>query len=509
MISRIITLSKSTFLRFILLGSVLAFTQEPFNLPYCNFLVLPLISFLVMRFLKTSKQYLFGGLALGLGYFGLTFVWIVNPFLVDLQKNVWLAPFAYFLFVSALSLFWAIAFYLSNHLMKDEQENSKKVFFLSVFFALVELLRCYLFSGFPWAILSYGWLDTPLSIFITWFGPYIFNSLIIIVGFNLLYSSIINNVFKIIFFITILFGVQSYYSEKGINESIDSLTVRLVQPNIKQKDKWKKENELQHLELLIDLSNKSPKPDLIVWPETAVYWLPEENPEKLQMIAEKIRSPLIFGALRFNRDTKKLFNAVFLIDDKGEIQSFYDKTFLVPFGEYLPLGGLLRYFNIFGNSYRLIDGFSRGSGLELIKHSRFQTFLPLICYEALFSNEILGEIRDAHWILNITNDAWFGSNSGPKQHLNIARMRALENNIPLIRVSNNGISAKISNNGKIEEYIPLNKRGFLDVGLRLNTEREKTYYATLGKNASAYLHLVLLLLLYLYYLILSRKEKGE
>ncbi|RCL75528.1 MAG: apolipoprotein N-acyltransferase, partial [Alphaproteobacteria bacterium] len=95
MISRIITLSKSTFLRFILLGSALAFTQEPFNLPYCNFLVLPLISFLVMRFLKTSKQYLFGGLGLGLGYFGLTFVWIVNPFLVDLQKDVWLAPFAY------------------------------------------------------------------------------------------------------------------------------------------------------------------------------------------------------------------------------------------------------------------------------------------------------------------------------------------------------------------------------------------------------------------------------
>ena len=128
MISKIITLSKSTFLRFILLGSVLAFTQEPFNLPYCNFLVLPLVSYLVMQFLKSSKQYLFSGFGLGLGYFGLTFVWIVNPFLVDPQKNAWLAPFAYFLFVSALSLFWAIAFYLSNRLMKDELEKSKKVF---------------------------------------------------------------------------------------------------------------------------------------------------------------------------------------------------------------------------------------------------------------------------------------------------------------------------------------------------------------------------------------------
>ena len=509
MISRIITLSNFTFLRFFLLGSALAFTQEPFNLPYSNFLVLPFISFLVMRSLKTSKQYFFSGLGLGLGYFGLTFIWIINPFLVDPQKNIWLAPFAYFLFVSSLSLFWAIAFYLSNYLIKDEQENSKKVFFFSVLFALAELLRCYLFSGFPWAILSYGWLDTPVSIFVTWFGPYIFNSLIIIVGFNLLYSSMLNNAFKIIFFITILFGLQNYYLEKGTKKSSEGLTVRLVQPNIKQKDKWKKENEVQHLKILIDLSNKSPRPDLVVWPETAVYWLPQENPEKLKFIAEQVRSPLLLGALRFNRDTKKLFNAVFLIDDKGEILSFYDKTFLVPFGEYLPLGGLLRYFNIFGNSYRFVDGFSSGSGLELIKNSGFPTFLPLICYEALFSNEILGEVKEAHWILNITNDAWFGNSSGPKQHLNIARMRALENNIPLIRVSNNGISAKISKNGKIEKYIALDKKGFLDVGLSFNTERKNTFYTTIGKNISGYLHLLLLLLTILYYSMFNRKKRGE
>ena len=92
---------------------------------------------------------------------------------------------------------------------------------------------------------------------------------------------------------------------------VNNLTIRLVQPNIKQKDKWKKENESKHMEMLIDLSNKSPKPDLVIWPETSVYWLPEENPEKLKFIAEKVKAPLIFGALRFNRDTKKLFNAVF------------------------------------------------------------------------------------------------------------------------------------------------------------------------------------------------------
>ena len=143
--------------------------------------------------------------------------------------------------------------------MKDEQEDSKKVFCLSILFALVELLRCYLFSGFPWAILSYGWLDTPLSVFVTWFGPYIFNSIIIIVGINLLYSSTPNSVFKIIFLLTAFFGLENNYLEKGPEETSENLTVRLVQPNIKQKDKWKKENELRHLEILIGLSNKSIK----------------------------------------------------------------------------------------------------------------------------------------------------------------------------------------------------------------------------------------------------------
>ena len=388
------------------------------------------------------------------------------------------------------------------------KESHKEVFCMSILFATAELLRCYIFSGFPWAILTYAWIDTPVSMFITWFGPYIFNSIIIIIGFNIFYSSPPISTIKVIFLLTAILGLQNKYLGSGFEEANEYLTVRLVQPNIKQRDKWKKENELNHMEILIDLSNKSPKPDLIVWPETSVYWLPEENPEKLKVIAEQLKSPLIFGALRFNRDTKKLFNAIFLIDREGKIQSIYDKTFLVPFGEYLPLGGLLKYFNIFNNNYRTIDGFSSGTGLKLIKNSGLPTFLPLICYEALFSNEILGIVEEARWILNITNDAWFGNGAGPKQHLKIARMRALENNIPLIRVSNNGISAKISKNGKIEKYIALNKKDFLDIELGLNIKRESTYYVTIGKNISSYFHLVLLLLPILYYSILKNRKKG-
>ena len=304
-------------------------------------------------------------------------------------------------------------------------------------------------------------------------------------------------------------GLQNKYLENDFDEISERLNIRLVQPNIKQKDKWKKENESDHIKILIDLSNKSPKPDLVVWPETSVYWLPEENPEKLKFIAEKVKSPLIFGALRFNRDNKKLFNAVFLINKEGKIKSIYDKTFLVPFGEYFPLEGLLKFLNIFNNSYRLIDGFSSGTGLTLIKNSGLPNLLPLICYEALFSNEILGKVKEAKWILNITNDAWFGNGGGPKQHLNIARMRALENNIPLIRVSNNGISAKISQNGAIEKFIPLNKKGSLDVQLSLRVKRESTYYANIGKNVSAYFHLMLLLLPLLYYSMFNNRKKGE
>ena len=111
--------------------------------------------------------------------------------------------------------------------------------------------------------------------------------------------------------------------------------------------------------------------------------------------------------------------------------------------------------------------------------------------------------------IEYTNDAWFGNSGGPKQHLNIARMRALENNIPLVRVSNNGISAKISKDGKIEEYIALNKREFLDVELGLSFARESTYYSRIGKDISSYFHLVLLLIPLLYYSVFKKRKKGE
>ena len=492
-----------------LFGFVLAFTQEPFNLPYCTFLVLPFVGFLAVRSLETAKQYLMGGMFFGFGYFGLTFIWIINPFLVDPDKDVWMAPLAYVIFVFSLSLFWSLAFYSSGYLMRKEKNENKKVFCLSISFALAELSRCYFFSGFPWAILSYGWIDTPVSVSFTWFGPYIFNSIIIIVGFNLIYPSMKNNVFRLIFLFSMLVGLHNDYSEKTVKKTSEHLTIRLVQPNIKQKDKWKKENAFNHLEKLINLSNKGSKPDLVIWPETAVYWLPEENPDKLMDIADQIRSPLIFGALRLNRDEKKLFNSMFLIDEEGKIQGVYDKKFLVPFGEYTPLAGFLRHLNVFGNEFRLLDSFSSGKGLELFNNSLLPPFLPLICYEALFSNEILGKVKEAHWLLNITNDAWFGNGGGPKQHLNIARMRALENNITLIRVSNNGISAKISGNGDIEKYIPLNVTGSVDVQLDLEVNRANTYYMTIGKSVSSYFHLMLLLLPVLYYSILSIRKKGE
>ena len=120
MISSIIIMSKSGFLRFFLLGLALAFAQEPFNIPYLTFLVLPSVSFLVARSLKTSKQYSLSGFAFGLGYFGLTFIWIINPFLVDYPKNIWLAPFAYIVFVSSLSLYWALACLLYTSDAADE-----------------------------------------------------------------------------------------------------------------------------------------------------------------------------------------------------------------------------------------------------------------------------------------------------------------------------------------------------------------------------------------------------
>ena len=488
-----------------LFGCLFGLGHEPFNAPTIAFLSLPLTGFFWVNYTKNNTQSFVLGYFLGLGYFGLIFHWIINPFLIEFDNNFWIAIGGYVIFVGFLAFFWGLAFYLSFRSTQRIDTKKEKVLILSIFLVLMELTRSYIFTGFPWGIVAYAWINSPAIVFVSWLGPYWFSAIIFILGFTLSYPTFITFISGVVISFSFLYGFLGNNDELEGKHKDNFFIVRIVQPNIKQSEKWKKENENKNLNILLKLSEKEPYPDLVIWPETSVTWLPEENSEKLTNIVTKIKAPLILGGLRVNREKKEIFNSSFLIDKYGKIVSVYDKSYLVPFGEYFPFIRFLGYINFFGKHKLLRNGFSSGKGLKVIDKISIPPFVTLICYEALFSNEIIDKINDSKWLVNITNDAWFGEKGGPNQHLAISRMRALENNLPLVRVANTGISAKVNKFGKVTKHIPVGKRGFVDVKINREEIIENSLYNRLGKNKSSYLLLLSLISILVHYLILRKR----
>ena len=488
-----------------LLGCLFGLGHEPFNAPMIAFLSLPLTGFFWVNYTKNNSQSFFFGYFLGLGYFGLTFAWIINPFLIEFDNNFWVATAGFTIFVGFLASFWGLAFYLSFLATQRIESKREKVLIFSICLVLMELTRSYIFTGFPWGIVAYAWMDSPAIIFVSWLGPYWFSAIILILGCTIFYPTFITFSSGVVILFSFLYGAFGNNYELEDSHKDKFFTVRIVQPNIKQREKWKKENENKNLNILLNLSEKNPHPDLVIWPETSVAWLPEENSDKLTNIVTKIKAPLILGGLRVNREKKEIFNSAFLIDKYGKIVSVYDKSYLVPFGEYFPFTRFLGYINFFGKHKLLSNGFSSGKGLKVTDKISVPPFVTLICYESLFSNEIIGKVSNAKWLVNITNDAWFGKKGGPSQHLAISRMRALENNLPLVRVANTGISAKVNKFGKLTKYIPVDKRGFVDVKINREEKIKNSLYNKMGKNISSYLLLLSLISILVHYLILRKR----
>jgi apolipoprotein N-acyltransferase len=249
----------------------------------------------------------------------------------------------------------------------------------------------------------------------------------------------------------------------------ENKTIVLVQPNIKQKDKWNIKKRKDHIQKLIKLSfekehNFENKYKIIIWPETSFEGSIPNELNLLSSISKKIiknkNTTLIVGLL--SQENRKLFNSLIIINATGKIDYKYDKIHLVPFGEYIPFRNKLKKIANFLSP----RDFSTGVMKENINLRGFGEIITLICYEILFSNEVNRRISDnTKLIINITNDAWFGNTVGPYQHLALAKIRAVETGLPLVRVANTGISAFISPYGEEIVKISLNKESVREVNL--------------------------------------------
>ncbi|MCE8548256.1 apolipoprotein N-acyltransferase [Ruegeria pomeroyi] len=405
------------------------------------------------------------GWAFATGYFGHALTWIVEPFMVDAARHGWMAPFALLLMSGGLALFWAAAFALAAMPWRGPE---RRVLLLVLTLGLAEMARGYVFTGFPWAGLAQIWVDTDVALLLAWTGP---NGL----GFATLAAALIPGVglaqglggraLLLRCLPPLALGLAALAADAArLSVESSGKVVRLVQPNAPQHQKWDPDWYPVFQERQIRSTAAGTPPDLVVWPESALpYWLDEARPVLERIAAAARGAPVLLGANR--ADGPRVYNSLAMIGAGGQVEVTYDKHHLVPFGEYVPMGDVLERFGISGFAARSGGGFSAGPGPEVLPIPGIGAALPLICYEAVFPRYARSPAGRPRLLVQVTNDAWFGTWAGPYQHLAQARMRAIEQGLPMVRVANTGISAMIDPHGRITAALPLGHDGYLDVEL--------------------------------------------
>jgi apolipoprotein N-acyltransferase len=283
------------------------------------------------------------------------------------------------------------------------------------------------------------------------------------------------------------------------DETVDGVMLRLVQPNIDQASKWLPELRRGHIENQMRLSSgpgtepASRPVSHVIWAETAVPFLLANEPELRSQLAGIVprNGLLIAGAPRMGDSGAplRMWNSLHGLDETGAVVGTYDKHHLVPFGEYTPLRSVLGWLGL-GKLTIGGQGFSTGPGLVTLTLPGLPPFSPLICYEVIFPGRVVANNPRPQWLLNITNDAWFGVSSGPYQHFASARIRAVEEGLPMVRVANSGISAVVDPYGRLLGRLRLNQAGVLDSPLP-KPARSVTLYAEYGDILGLFLIAIL------------------
>jgi apolipoprotein N-acyltransferase len=450
-------------------------------------------SYLLLATARPGWQAFRMGWFVGTGYFAITLHWIVEPFLVDIARHGWLAPFAIFFAAIGFALFWGAAFALARALAG---RSLALALALTGAMTLTELARGHMLTGFPWALPGYIWVDTALMPLAAYVGPYgltlmtvLFASL---VGAAIHARTFARAIPALVLSAALTLAAVTTQPAPPEELGADRPLVRIVQPNVPQDEKWDntKINFFFHRKLRATAAADGPRPDLVVWPETSLAWRLGNAEPALEMIAEASGgAPVILGAQRI--EGPAAHNSLAVIGADGSIEATYDKHHLVPFGEFIPLERLAARFGIKGLAARGISGYTPGEGPQILDLGSLGKTLPLICYEAIFPHNLYDAPERPEWLMQITNDAWFGETAGPQQHLAQSRMRAVEQGLPMVRSANTGISAMIDAHGRVTASLPLGEDGYIDA--RLPEARPPTLYAR-TKEVPAPILAVLLLM---------------
>lgn len=443
----------------------------------------------------------------GFGYFLFGLFWIGEAFLVEADTFGWMLPFAVTLMPAGLALFWAAAAALASVLWRP---GLGRIVVLALTLAVFEWLRGHVLTGFPWNVLGYA-LTWPLLLMQS-------AGLIGIYGLTLLAVPVFAaplvlaadaphggerrraGVWALALVTVPMLALAVYGTVRlaGAPEEVaEGVRIRVVQPSVPQREKWRADRQAAIFQDHLDLSRTNPSgawDDLagithVVWPEAAMPFLPLDRPEALQAIGDMLPDGvfLLSGGLRReaagNGDEARghpfrAYNSLMVFDGTGALAAVYDKTHLVPFGEYLPWQSTLEAIGL-EQLTRMRGGFSEG---VVPRPPLSVPGLPavggVICYEAIFPGLRKRSGGPVGLLVNVTNDGWFGTTTGPYQHFHQARVRAVEEGLPLIRAANNGISALVDPMGRVVAELGLNARGTFDTALPV--ARTAPPYATWG-----------------------------
>ncbi|MFP6697475.1 MAG: apolipoprotein N-acyltransferase [Alphaproteobacteria bacterium] len=424
------------------------------------------------------------GWAFGVGYFLVGLHWVGHAFMVDADRFAWMMPIALIALAGGLGLFPGLVLALTRGLSRP---GPSRLFAFALFWGLGEWLRGTLLTGFPWLMSGHVWaagdgsLQAAAYLGTSVLGPLAVMAaaapaLFVTAPRKSRRAALLTNglVFAVLGLVLVISQLRLQEAAVALHPEV---RLRLVQAGIAQADKWRTNLRDQHLDLYLKLSlepgaNGRPAAySHLIWPETATPFFLADDPARRGFIARSLPlgTMLITGTPRRGRSAAgavTLHNSIMALAADGAVARIYDKAHLVPFGEYLPLRSALARLGLDKLAHGAVD-FSPGFGPIVAKLPDLPPFRPLICYEIIFSREIAAPDYEAkpEWLLNVTNDAWFGDSFGPRQHLDIARMRAVEQGLPVVRVANTGISAIIGPFGRISAHLPLGAAGVIDSGL--------------------------------------------
>lgn len=412
----------------------------------------------------------------GFGYFTAGLWWLGNALLVEAESFAWAIPLAVLLLPAFLALFFGFAAALARIIWTDGIGAAAA---LGFGFGVAEWLRGFLFTGFPWNPVGHMAMPAPVLMqSASIIGVEGMNALavfffalpaVLLLGRHMKTGMLL---FVILASAHVGFGYFRLSHETVARK--DAVVVRIVQPSVGQSEKWDNKARDAIFSKLISLSAApgkpaDTKPALIIWPETAIPFLMNENPAAYSAIGGLLESGqyLLAGAVRQEGDRNsgeevRYYNSLLVFGDNGEVVTAADKEHLVPFGEYLPMRSLLMSLGL-SEVANVHGGFSAGAGRTNIALANGLKLNPLICYEAIFPRSIEAAGGRADIMINVTNDAWYGRTPGPYQHLRFAQLRAVEQGLPLLRVANNGISANIDSYGKIVDALPLDEVATMDI----------------------------------------------